>query len=91
MKGNGRSLPFLSMSGRHFLDISGLVLNDRQLKRHANLRGGQTDARRVAHGLAHMLNELLNIAAKNFVLCELPGLLPKHRFTHLADFEFQFS
>ena len=57
-------------------------IDDRQLDRHANLRGGEPDTMRVDHGLAHVVGELPGLGGNRID----PGtLLPQNRISENDD------
>jgi hypothetical protein len=63
------------------------VLDHGELQGLADLRGGETDAGRVTHGVAHLADEALDFFAENFLRREEPGRFAQHRFARLDNFQ----
>ncbi len=61
------------------------VFNHGELQRLADLRGGEADAGRVSHSVAHIADEALNFFADNFLRREEPGRFTEHRFARLHN------
>jgi hypothetical protein len=58
------------------------IFNDRQLQRNVHLRGGKTDARRIAHRLDHVVDQGLQVFIEfGHGFC----LAPKDRFGQIYD------
>jgi hypothetical protein len=51
------------------------------------LRCGQPNTRRVAHGLFHVLDELLDLCGRYFLGIHRPGCRSQNWFSHLNDFQ----
>jgi Protein of unknown function (DUF1345) len=88
VKRDGGSFPLAQDLGGSLLGVLGLIFDNSQLTRHADLGRGQPDARGVIHGFAHPLDQLLCFAIANFIAFEFASLLAKYRFAHLHDFQF---
>jgi hypothetical protein len=83
VKRHRSSLPFSQHIGRNVLQVLLPILYDGKLKRNADLRGGKSDARSVAHGFTHEFDKLLDLGTANLVRAQRSRFLPKYLLTHL--------
>ena len=72
MEGHRPSLEQCESLRLHVSLVLRSVLDDRKLQRLTDLRRGKPDTRRVAHRLAHAVDELLDELAANLVRAEEP-------------------
>ena len=63
------------------------VFDHGELQGLADLRGGETDAGRFTHGVAHIVNEALDFFAENFLRREEAGRFAQNRFARLENFQ----
>jgi hypothetical protein len=87
VKRNGAALTLGRLLGRELLDVLGPILDDYELQRQADLRRRQSHSRRVAHGLAHRLDQVLDGTGDNFLRRKRTSRLAQDRFSSLPDFE----
>ena len=84
-EGDGRALPFREPTELGVSQVLLAILDDGELQRLSDLWGGQTHARRIAHGVAHALDEALDGVAADLLRRELASRGAEQRLADLQD------
>jgi len=67
LKVDGKALALTQLLGREAFLIFGLIFNHSDLQRFSNLRRGQAHPWSIAHGVSHVLNQILDVFAADLI------------------------
>ena len=87
MEGNWSALALGEDLRANVFHVFRLVFDDGELESEADLRSGEADSGGFMHGLAHVLDELLNGGREDFFAGEVSGFLAEDGFSGGFDFE----